>query len=127
LVIDDESDVLRYLGALLRDEGYEVVTASDGKEGLRLARSCRPDAITLDITMPGMTGLQVFAQIRSDPSLRDTPVIVVSGVMEGRRILAEGPGAPPAAYVDKPVDPEKLLSVLREALRRAAGGEGREA
>lgn len=127
LVIDDEADVLRYLSTLLQDEGYEVSTARDGAEALPLARACRPDAITLDITMPGMSGIEIFGLLRRDPALRRVPVVVVSGVMEGRRILSETGGASPEAYVDKPVDREKLLGCLRKVLGRPPRGAGREA
>ena len=69
LIIDDEPDVVSYLSAFLEDEGFHVFTAGNGPDGLVLAREQAPDLITLDITMPGMSGIEVLTTLRRDDHL----------------------------------------------------------
>jgi signal transduction histidine kinase/CheY-like chemotaxis protein len=108
LVIDDDAMARDMLSRILTGEGYRVVTESDGKAALRLARELRPLAITLDVLLPGLDGWGVLSQLQSDPELREIPVIVVSILPERQRGAALGA----TAYLQKPVHRDLLLSTL---------------
>jgi signal transduction histidine kinase/ActR/RegA family two-component response regulator len=110
LVVDDEPDAREIIRLCLMHAGFDVVEAEDGEQALAAARRLRPQAITLDILMPGREGWQVLAALRENPTTRDIPVIVVSVAEEG--ILAESLGA--QAYLGKPIDRELLSAVVRE-------------
>src|SRR5688500_4461438 len=109
LVVDDDADARALAERLLTNEGYRVVTAADGHEGLRLAREHRPLAITLDVLMPQMDGWAVLTSLKSDPELADIPVIMVT--MTGDRNLGFALGA--SDFMTKPIDRGRLVSVLR--------------
>ena len=110
LAIDDEPDARDLLKRMMTREGFAVVTAASGEEGLRLARTLRPDAITLDVMMPGMDGWTVLAQLKADPDLAQIPVIIVTIV--DRHEMGFALGA--ADYVTKPIDSERLTQLLRK-------------
>ena len=74
LVIDDDPATRDLLGRFLGGEGFRVISAASGDEGLRLARACRPDVITLDVLMPGMDGWAVLTSLKADADLADIPV-----------------------------------------------------
>ena len=78
LVIDDDPAVRELMQRFLAKEGYHVVTASDGAQGLALARQIKPAVITLDVLMPGVDGWTVLTQLKHDPALADIPVILVT-------------------------------------------------
>ncbi len=108
LVVDDEADARLLLVRMIEEFGYRAVPASTGEEGLRLARSMRPDAITLDLMMPGMDGWTVLRRLKEDPVLSRIPTVVVSIV------AAEGRGTVLGAVdvLQKPVLPSELRRVL---------------
>jgi signal transduction histidine kinase/CheY-like chemotaxis protein len=113
LVIDDESAVRELMHRFLTKEGFQIVTASSGEEGLRYARELRPDAITLDVMMPGMDGWTVLAALKADPDLADIPVIMLTIVDD--RNLGYALGA--SDYLTKPIDRERLVAVLKQHRR----------
>ncbi|HSW30273.1 MAG TPA: response regulator [Longimicrobiales bacterium] len=118
LVVDDEKDSRDLMGHYLEDFGCRVYTATNGEEGLAAARDFRPDLITLDLMMPGMTGWEVLKHLKADRELRQIPVVVVSIVAgEGRGRLL---GA--VDLVTKPFEREDLLRVLWRNLVRKRGG-----
>ena len=117
LVIDDEAEARDLIRRMIEREGVRVVTASDGDEGLRLAREIRPTVITLDLLMPGKDGWAVLAALKADPKLADIPVIVVSILEESRRGFALGA----AGFLTKPVDREALRSTLGRFVGTAVG------
>src|SRR5205085_6611568 len=104
LVIDDDATARELIADHLKAEGFSVVTAAGGVEGLKLAKELRPTAITLDVMMPDLDGWSVLAALRQDPELADTPVIMVTIVDEHRRGIALGA----AGYLTKPIDRERL-------------------
>ncbi len=116
LVVDDEPDTLAFIVAVLEDSGAEVIEACDGNEALDVARREKPDLVTLDISMPGKDGGQVFEEMRSDPALRDIPVCIISGRPELRRLIYQRTVSPPDGYLDKPVDEKSLLLNVRKVL-----------
>ena len=115
LVVDDDADARALAERLLTNEGYRVITASDGLEGLRLAREHRPVAITLDVLMPQMDGWAVLTSLKSEPELADIPVIMVT--MTGDRNLGFALGA--SDFITKPIDRGRLLGLLKRYACRA--------
>jgi signal transduction histidine kinase/DNA-binding response OmpR family regulator/HAMP domain-containing protein len=109
LVVDDDQTVREVMERYLTREGFSVVTASSGRDGLRLARQMQPAAITLDVMMPDLDGWTVLAAIKGDPTLADIPVILVTIVDEKNRGYSLGA----ADYMVKPIDRERLVGVLR--------------
>ncbi len=115
LVCDDE-DVLRALiRATLDESRFTVVEARDGDESLAHARHIRPDLILLDMMMPGRTGLDVLSELRDDPTLARTPVVMLTARTQvADRAAAESRGAD--RYLAKPFSPLELLSVIDDLL-----------
>jgi CheY-like chemotaxis protein len=109
LVIDDEAAIRDLMQRYLAKEGFRVVVAAGGEEGLRLARELRPDAITLDVMMPGLDGWAVLTALKADPTVADIPVIMLTIVDD--KNLGYALGA--ADYLTKPIERDRLLSVLR--------------
>lgn len=109
LVVDDDRATRELISRGLEKEGFRVITASSGEEALRLARAQRPDAISLDVLMPGMDGWTVLSSLKSDPITSSIPVVVVS--MLDDRDIGFALGA--ADYFTKPVDRDKLVNALR--------------
>lgn len=118
LVVDDEKDSRVLMAHYLEEFGCRVISATNGEEGIAAAREQRPDLITLDLMMPGMTGWEVLKHLKSDKELRQIPVVVVSIV------AAEGRGRLLGAVdlVTKPFEREDLLRVLWRNLVRKRGG-----
>jgi PAS domain S-box-containing protein len=110
LVIDDDPNVRDLIVRYLTKHGFHVETASNGTDGLRLARELHPDAITLDVMMPGMDGWSVLAALKADDDLADTPVIMLTITDNRSTGLALGA----TDYLSKPVDHQRLLSLLRQ-------------
>jgi CheY-like chemotaxis protein/anti-sigma regulatory factor (Ser/Thr protein kinase) len=113
LVIDDEAVVRDLMQRFLSKEGFHVVTAASGEEGLRLARERQPDAITLDVMMPGMDGWSVLTMLMADADLAGIPVIMLTIVDDKRMGYALGA----SAYLTKPIDRDRLLAVLTKYRR----------
>ena len=119
LVIDDDVDVRTLVTRVLERAGFDVVTASDGPQGLTLAREVEPAVITLDIMMPGMDGWEVLSELRGDPVLAATPVVLLTMVSERSRGKAAGADH----YMMKPIDRSQLIEVLDEYRRGDDDGE----
>ena len=116
LVVDDESDIRAYLGAVLEDSGFEVKTAEDGLQGFELAASLKPDLITLDISMPDQSGVRTYRQLKTDQALKSIPVFIITGYSDKMRtFLRKLAGFPfPEAFINKPVNPAELRKVINE-------------
>jgi two-component system KDP operon response regulator KdpE len=115
LVIDDESQITRVLRAALSAQGYDVRTANDPEEGLRVFRDWSPDLVITDLMMPTMSGVEVCRLIRTKST---TPVLVLS-VREHERSKVEALDAGADDYVTKPFSIQELLARVRAHLRRA--------
>jgi CheY-like chemotaxis protein len=110
LIIDDDPVILKYLKALFEDNGYATCTATSSMEGLELVKSEKPDLITLDLEMPGEWGPRFYRKLRQDKELRDTPVLVISGI-DGDHAIRDA-----VAFVAKPFDPDKLLGIVKRTI-----------
>ena len=119
LNIDDSPTVQRLIEMILSSQGYEVVLASDGEEGIAKAKSERPDLILVDFVMPKMNGYQVCKTLKDDPGFKDTPIILVTskGDKVGSKFV-DVLGI--AEYFTKPFQPEELLAKIREVLDKRA-------
>ncbi|MEJ2422451.1 MAG: response regulator [Acidobacteriota bacterium] len=118
LVVDDEPDVVTYLATVLKDNGYEALEASNGEKALKEVELNRPDLITLDITMPEMSGVKAYRKLKEDDRFRRIPVVVVTGVAREFKqfISSRSQVPPPDGYLEKPVTPEALLAEVRRLL-----------
>jgi two-component system KDP operon response regulator KdpE len=114
LVIDDESQITRVLRAALTAQNFDVRTANEPEEGLRVFQEWQPDLVITDLMMPGMSGVEVCRAIRSSSS---TPVLVLS-VRDHERSKVEALDAGADDYVTKPFGIEELLARVRANLRR---------
>jgi adenylate cyclase len=114
LVVDDDPAARDLLTANLKSTGYRLVQAANGEEALRLARTIRPDAITLDVIMPKPNGWEVLSALKADANLRDIPVIIVT-VLSDRGI---GLSLGAVDVLTKPVDRARLTSLIHSLLRR---------
>ena len=115
IVVEDNEDNRRIMRDLLITAGFEVIEAVDGKEGLSVAATERPDLILMDLQLPVFDGLEVTRRIRSDPVTRHIPVIAVTSyAMSGDNEKAIAAGCD--AYFAKPVSPRALLAKIREYL-----------
>lgn len=116
ILICDDEDVLRALvRASLRQGEYDVLEARDGNEALELARTERPNLILLDMMMPGCSGIEALAQLRADPAVADTPVIMLTArTQENDRTAANDAGA--TMFLPKPFSPAELARLVDEAL-----------
>lgn len=108
LVIDDDPLIRNHLALTLQQEGYKVLEAADGDEGLRLAREHRPAAITLDVMMPHKDGWITLSELKSDPELRTIPVIMISLIDNRSRGIELGA----VDFLTKPVDRDYLMRLL---------------
>jgi len=118
LAVDDEPPILRTLAANLRVRGYEVDLAADGEHALELAARHPPDAVILDLGLPGISGLEVIRGLRG---WTDTPIIILSArEAQPDKVAALDAGADD--YVTKPFGMDELLARLRAALRRGTSG-----
>jgi len=121
LVVDDEKDISTYLSRIFEEGGFHVTCAADGEQALQAAERERPDLITMDLSMPRLSGVRSYQALKSRPDLATIPVIFVTGIT--------GPGGPrdterfystrrqippPDGFVSKPIDPAKVLELARE-------------
>ena len=110
LVVDDDRHIVEATRALLLRAGFETMGAGGGEEGLRQARSRRPDLILMDLTMPDLPGDETLRRLRSDPATRDIPVIITTG--DDAAVGLEGA----AAVLVKPVSRDRLLDAVSRAI-----------
>ena len=118
LVVDDEPDILEFLEYNLVKEGYEVFTAADGAEGIKIAKRERPQLIILDIMMPRMDGVEVCRQLRNQPDFNKTVIAFLTAREEDySQIAALDVGGDD--YITKPIRPRVFISRVKALLRRA--------
>ncbi len=117
LIVDDEPDLVELMAYTLSAEGFRVLTAADGAEGLAIAEAERPDLVVLDIMMPRMDGVELTERLRENAQLRLTPILMLTARSgEGDEIAGLEAGADD--YLTKPVSPKRLASRIRALLRR---------
>jgi CheY-like chemotaxis protein len=121
LVVEDEKDVCIYLSRVFEEGGFRATCAADGEEALAAVERERPDLITMDLSMPRLSGVRSYQTLKSRPDLATIPVIFVTGIT--------GPGGardterfyrtrkqvpPPDGFIAKPIDPHEMLQLARK-------------
>lgn len=113
LLLDDEADLLILIGSLLREEGYNVVTAETAEDALQVLQSNSPDIILADVKLPGMDGMTFFAEVQKMENLKSVPFVFVTAYNDEEGIqLAKRLGA--SAYITKPFDFGHLLKTVHQ-------------
>jgi DNA-binding response OmpR family regulator len=118
LVIDDDPVILDLLRVNFEIEGFEVVTATDGEEGLERAHAVQPDVVISDIMMPKRDGLQLLGDLKGDPDTEDLPVILLSAKAQKSEVQ-EGLDLGADDYITKPFDPIKLIERLNNVVSKS--------
>ena len=117
LLVDDEPDILEIVGYNLSAEGYQVITADNGAEAVKVAKKKSPHLIILDVMMPGMDGIEACEQMRKIPELEDTIITFLTARGEDYSQMA-GFDAGADDYITKPIKPKVLVSKVKALLRR---------
>ncbi len=117
LIVDDEPDLLEITAAYLDMEGYEALTALSGAAAVEILKTTTPDLIISDITMPGMSGFDLFEKIRADSTFENTPFVFLSGHTDLEHIMI-GKELGSDDYLMKPYEPEMLISTIKGKLKR---------
>ncbi|HSS09551.1 MAG TPA: response regulator [Acidimicrobiales bacterium] len=115
LVVEDDPAIIKLLQINFEIDGYDVISAEDGDEGLLRARKEHPDAIILDVMMPGVNGLDVAAGLRARKDTRNIPIILLSARAQASDVAAGRNVAD--RYITKPFDPLELLDLVAGILR----------
>jgi CheY-like chemotaxis protein len=134
LVVDDEPDVVFFLKTVLEDNGFQVVTAFNGSEAAEKMSRQKPDLISLDLVMPGISGIRFFHELRKNKEWSTIPVLFVSGhadeTIDGsnlRETLRDRTLSGPATYLEKPVNAHTYIRTVRSIMGlETTGAEPRE-
>ncbi len=122
LVVDDDPDFIKLTQKILRPKGYEIITATSGRQALAVMRREKPDLVLLDIMMDYiLDGFDVSKEMAQDPELKDIPVIMVTSLTGARAqgvFPSTGEYVPVDEWIHKPIDPDTLLARIEEALSK---------
>ena len=123
LVVDDEPNVRSYLRTILEDADFNVITAADGEEALKIIREQRPDFISLDLVMPRRSGQKVLYELKKDRDLARIPVLIVTahahtemGKEQMQDLIGDAALSGPGLYLEKPVSPLAYVRCVQRAL-----------
>lgn len=124
LNVEDDIDTRTFVSAVIERNGYTPILAKDGEEGMKKIAEEKPDLVILDILMPKQSGIKMYHELKSDPSLKDIPVIMLSAVskrtflrsQEALTEFGDETVPEPQAYLEKPVEPEDLAEILKKVL-----------
>jgi DNA-binding response OmpR family regulator len=119
LVIEDEIHIQRLLQMVLEKNGYQVVLAANGEEGLKKVGEMRPSLILLDIMMPGIDGMQVLRSLKSNSTTKDIPVVMLTALTQENLVL-QGVQLGVKDYLRKPFHPQKLVERITKILAQSA-------
>ncbi len=116
LAVDDEKHIVRLVQVNLERQGYEVVTAFDGKEALEKVESERPDLVVLDVMMPYMDGFEVLKNLKKNPETRDIPVIMLTAKAQDADVF-RGWQSGVDCYLTKPFNPMELIAFVKRIFK----------
>jgi len=124
LTVDDDPDISIFVKTVLEENGYTPLVARNGEAGLSMARDEAPDLIILDVLMPKQSGIRMYRELKSDESLKNIPVVILSGIakrtfLRSQEALTEFGDQPipePEVYIEKPVEPLELAETIRELI-----------
>lgn len=122
LVVDDAKPIVMVIETNLKIAGYEVITAYNGREALRMVREHKPDCVILDVMMPEMNGWETLEAIRADDSIADTQVIMLTALGEDSDI-SRGYALGVDMYLTKPFEPDELLEFVGRVTGMAREGD----
>jgi CheY-like chemotaxis protein len=115
LICEDDGALREFLRIVLQDD-YVFAETGDGLEAVELTRDLQPDVVLMDVLLPGQSGLDALREIRRDPEVAETPVVVMTAFADLARDEAEGAGAD--LLLSKPFEPPELISAVKELLAR---------
>jgi two-component system, OmpR family, phosphate regulon response regulator PhoB len=124
LIVDDDPDVRLFNTTVVEESGYTPIEAANGEEGLKIIKKDHPDLVVLDVLMPKQSGIRLYRELKTDKSLIDIPVIILSGVakrtfLRSQKALTEFGDKPvpePEHYLEKPVEPDELAREIKKIL-----------
>jgi two-component system alkaline phosphatase synthesis response regulator PhoP len=123
LVVDDDKEIVRLVRAYLEKAGYQVLIAYDGQTALHVLRHDHPTLVVLDLMLPDQDGWDITRLVRSDPTLADTPIIMLTARIEDTdKVIGLELGADD--YMTKPFNPREVVARVRAILRRTQGSQG---
>jgi two-component system, cell cycle sensor histidine kinase and response regulator CckA len=121
LIVNDNQDQLDLMSILLRQSGYQIITAEDGCEGYEVALAERPDLVISDVSMPRMNGIEMCGLIRENEDLKRTPVLLISAVRKDSESAVQGLKAGADDYLEAPYDPTRLVERVSQLIERRRG------
>ena len=124
LVVDDDPDVRMFNATVVEECGHTPIEATNGEEGLKLAKAEKPDLVILDVLMPRQSGIRLYRELKTDKAFKDLRIIMLSGIakrtfVRSQKALTEFGGAEvpePEVYLEKPVEPEELAEEINKLL-----------
>jgi len=124
LCVDDDPDIRLFVITVLEENGYTPLTATNGEEGLQIIKKEKPDLVTLDVLMPRQSGIKMYRELKTDDSLKNIPIIILSGIarrtfLRSQEALTEfgSENVPePETYLEKPVEPEELAEAIKKVI-----------
>jgi len=122
LVVDDEKDLLDLIEYNLKKEGFDVLKAENGEEGIKIAKEHNPNLVLMDIMMPKMDGMEAVEKMRADEALKSIPIIFLTARSD-EKTEVEGLNKGGDDYITKPISTTKLISRIKAVMRRFEGSE----
>jgi len=124
LTIDDDPDIISFIVTVLEENDYIPLEANNGEEALAKIRQEKPDLVICDVLMPRQSGIKMYRELKTDDSLKNIPVIILSGItrrtfLRSQEALTEfgDQNVPePEAYIEKPVAPEELAEIIKKVI-----------
>ena len=118
LIVDDESDVIEWMTVFFEDNGYATASAINGADAFALAKSEKPDLVTLDISMDQESGMRALKNLQSAEETKDIPIIICTGVSPDLKQFIDRTRQVqnPAAFLEKPIDRDVLLAKVQELI-----------
>ena len=124
LTVDDDPDIISFVVTVLEENDYIPLEANNGEEALAKIRQEKPDLVICDVLMPRQSGIKMYRELKTDDSLKNIPVIILSGItrrtfLRSQEALTEfgGQNVPePEAYIEKPVAPEELAEMIQKLI-----------
>lgn len=124
LVVDDDPDVVTFNVTIVEELGYTPLVAKNGEEGLKIVKEEKPDLVILDVLMPRQSGVRLYRELKTDESLGQIPVIMLSAIAEKTFLrsqkalteFGEDKVPEPEIYIEKPIEPEELSKIIKDTL-----------
>jgi len=124
LIVDDDPDVRLFNATVVEESGFIPVEAENGEQGLKMVKEETPDLVILDVLMPRQSGIRLYRELKTDSSLKNVKVIMLSGVakrtfLRSQKALTEFGGdkiPEPETYIEKPVEPEELAAAIKKMI-----------